>query len=710
MFDNFNFEIAKIFKKAENEMQELKHPYVGSEHLLLAILSNNDKLTKILNNNNLNYKIFKNELINIVGTGSKKSEFSLYTPLLKRVIDNALEDAKENNKGIVTTTHLFLSLLEEAEGIAIRIMMSLNINLDQLYKELKNSSIKHINKLVIYEIGQNLNKSVNLDEKVVAREKELDLIIETLLRKNKNNPLLVGKAGTGKTAIIEELARRIEKKQVTDELINKKIIMLEMSSLVAGTKYRGEFEERLNKIIEEVVNEKDIILFIDEIHTLVNAGGAEGAIDASNILKPYLARGQIKCIGATTTEEYEKYIAKDKALERRFQKILISEPTDEETEIILKAIKKEYEKHHNIKISNKNIKDIIYFANKYIYNKNNPDKCIDVLDSVCAKVKLHNLNNNECNNLKKKLQEVLNKKKNSVINNDYTKALKYKTEENRISKEIDNLNNTYSLQIQKKDILEVIENKTNIPLLENKTELYNNVKKCLINNIIGQDEAINKILLNYKNYLNNKSVIKPLSLLLVGPTGVGKTFTVKTFAKALNINFIRLDMSEYNLDTSVNKLIGVSAGYVGYNDDYVFKQVKLNPYSIILLDEIEKANPKVINLFLQILDEGFITLSNNEKVMFNKSIIFMTSNENISSTVGFSKITLNNPYLSKEIVNRIDEVITYNSIDKKSAIKYINKNIKDVDEEEILNKANYQRYGFRELDRAIKNIEINKII
>ena len=249
--------------------------------------------------------------------------------------------------------------------------MSLNINLDQLYKELKNSSIKHINKLVIYEIGQNLNKSVNLDEKVVAREKELDLIIETLLRKNKNNPLLVGKAGTGKTAIIEELARRIEKKQVTDELINKKIIMLEMSSLVAGTKYRGEFEERLNKIIEEVVNEKDIILFIDEIHTLVNAGGAEGAIDASNILKPYLARGQIKCIGATTTEEYEKYIAKDKALERRFQKILISEPTDEETEIILKAIKKEYEKHHNIKISNKNIKDIIYFANKYIYNKNN---------------------------------------------------------------------------------------------------------------------------------------------------------------------------------------------------------------------------------------------------------------------------------------------------------------------------------------------------
>lgn len=340
MFDNFNFEIAKIFKKAENEMQELKHPYVGSEHLLLAILSNNDKLTKILNNNNLNYKIFKNELINIVGTGSKKSEFSLYTPLLKRVIDNALEDAKEDNKGIVTTTHLFLSLLEEAEGIAIRIMMSLNINLDQLYKELKNSSIKHINKLVIYEIGQNLNKSVNLDEKVVAREKELDLIIETLLRKNKNNPLLVGKAGTGKTAIIEELARRIEKKQVTDELINKKIIMLEMSSLVAGTKYRGEFEERLNKIIEEVVNEKDIILFIDEIHTLIG-NDAAGALDLANMFKEGLSRGTIKMIGATTTYEYEKYIMRDKAFLRRFEKVDVEEPTmDMTVEILMKTLPK----------------------------------------------------------------------------------------------------------------------------------------------------------------------------------------------------------------------------------------------------------------------------------------------------------------------------------------------------------------------------------
>ncbi len=702
MFDNFNFEIANLFKKCEKEMAMLKHPYVGSEHLVLAILSSNDKLTKTLNSYGITYNNFKEELINIVGMGSKKSEIKLYTPLLKRVIEGALSDAKENNGGIVTMTHLFLSLLEESEGIAIRILISLDINLDKLYKELHNTSKQNKEKLTIYEIGHILNKNVNLKEKVVGREKEITLLLETLLRKNKNNPLLVGKAGTGKTAIVEELARRIEMQNVPKELLDKKIIMLEMSSLVAGTKYRGEFEERLNKIITEVINEEDIILFIDEIHTLVNAGGAEGAIDASNILKPYLARGKLKCIGATTTEEYDKFIAKDKALERRFQKIFIQEPNKEDTEFILKAIKKEYEEHHNILITSKNIKDIVYLASKYIYNKNNPDKCIDVLDSVCAKVKLNNLNKLNTSKYEKELINIEKNKEECIIKQDYVNALKNKTKADKIKKEIAFNNKNNCNKITKKDILQVIENKTNIPVLENKTKIYNQLKKDLTENIIGQKRAIEQILKDFKNHQNSS---KPLSLLLSGPTGVGKTFTVKTIAKSLKINLIRLDMSEYNLDTSVNKLIGVSAGYVGYNDDYLFKQVKDNPYSLILLDEIEKASPKVINLFLQILDEGYITTASNEQIKFSNTLIFMTSNANVKNTIGFSSLTVDNNFLSKEIISRIDDVINYESIDKQTAKKYINLKNNNLDEDKILEKSNYQKYGFRELDRCIKAYE-----
>ncbi len=707
MFDNFNFEIAHIFKQAEKEMAELRHPYVGSEHLFLAILNNNDKVSKTLNTYGITYNKFKNELIEIVGIGSKKSDLYLYTPLLKRVIDTALCDAKEDNKGIVTTTHLLLALLEEAEGIAIRILLSLNINLDKLYKELHQKKIRKDGKLTIYEIGHNLNESVDLEEKIVGREEEINLLIETLLRKNKNNPLLVGKAGTGKTAIVEEVARRIEKGNITEELKNKKIILLEMASLVAGTKYRGEFEERLNKIIEEVIAEEDIILFIDEIHTLVNAGGAEGAIDASNILKPYLARGKIKCIGATTTEEFDKYIAHDKALERRFQKILIKEPNEEETEYILKSIKKEYEDHHKIKITNKNIKDIIYLANKYIYNKNNPDKCIDVLDSVCAKVKLKNINDNLKQTYEEELETLKKQKEEYIINQDYVNALKLKTKADNILQKI-NKPEVLKYHILKSDILKVIQNKSNIPLLENKTKIYNNLKKDLTKNIIGQDQALNKILNNFLNKQKSSSN-KPLSLLLTGPTGVGKTYTVKTIAKSLNINLIRIDGSEYNLETSVNKLIGVSAGYVGYNDNYLFKEVLDNPYSLILLDEIEKASPKVINLFLQILDEGYITTSTNEKIKFNNTIIFMTSNANVTSTVGFASKTTNNDLLTKEILNRLDEVIEFQSVNKEVAKQYINLKNKDLDEETILTKSNYQKYGFRELDRTIKSLEVSKI-
>ena len=699
MFDNFNFEITKLFKKCEGEMQELRHPYVGSEHLLLAILSNNDKLTKSLNSFGINYNNFKKELINTVGKGSKKSDLILYTPLLKRVIANALSDAKEDNNGVVTATHLFLSLLEESEGIAIRLLISMDVDLDLLYKDFKKINTKSMGKSLIMELGKNLNNQIDLDENVVGRDKEIDLIVETLLRKNKNNPLLIGKAGTGKTAIVEEIARRIKKDQI-DDLKDYSIIMIDTSSLVAGTKYRGEFEERLNKVIEEVINQQNIILFIDEIHTLVHAGGAEGAIDAANILKPYLARGEIKCIGATTTEEYNKYIAKDKALDRRFQKINIKEPSLDETIYILNKIKEEYENHHDVLITKKNIKDIANYANRYIFNKNNPDKCIDILDSVCAKVKFKNKLKSKKNILQEKLNNILLEKEEYIIKQDYQNALKKKTLENEILKELENSNNSQKLLITKRDILEVIENKSNIPILENRKKIILKLKKCLEKNIFGQDEAIKEIIDTFKHHFHLKN--KPMSILLSGPSGVGKTYTVKTIAKCLNINLIRLDMSEYNLDTSINKLIGVSAGYVGYDDNYIFKDLLEYPYSIILLDEIEKASPKVINLFLQILDEGFITSSKNEKIYFNNTLIFMTSNLNCKNSLGFASSGSQNEFLSKEIMGRIDNIIKYTQISADSAKKYINSKSKTVDIEKVLLESNYQKYGFRELNRCIK--------
>ena len=708
MFENFGFEISKLFKEAEKERYELKHPYVGSEHLLLAILKSKDKIVQKLNSYNLTYDKFKKELIKVVGSATKNSDLNLYTPLLKRVILNALEDAKENNEGIVTTNHLIVSLLEEGEGIAIRLMMGMDIDLDSLYKELHHKNIKD-SKLEIFETGILLNKHINQKEVVVGRSKEINMIIETLLRKKKNNPLLVGKAGVGKTAIVEELTRMIIKKEVPEALIDTKIVMLEMGSLVAGTKYRGEFEEKLTKIIKEIIDEKNIILFIDEIHTMVNAGGAEGAINASDILKPYLARGDIKCIGATTTEEFNKTIAKDKALERRFEYITVEEPGFEETKNILLSIKEEYENHHNIKITNDNINDIVYFANKYIHNKNNPDKSIDLLDTVCAKVK-NNLKNIELlNKLKVNLNNTILEKEKSVLLNNFDAALKYRKEELKLKEQIDLLTKNKSSKITKNDILTVIENKSNVPVLEDKKEIYNRIKNNLTEKIIGQNKAIDKILKNIKVKLNGTN--KPLSLLLVGPTGVGKTETVKVIANAISkkSKLIRLDMSEYNLETSVNKLIGTSAGYVGYDDECVFKQVKTNPFSVILVDEIEKAHPKVLNLFLQILDEGFITDSKGEKIYFENTLIFMTSNVTNTNKMGFNNLVNNNieEILTKEIIGRFDDIIAFDNVDEKTVRKYLEKlDIdKNINFDTIIKESEFAKYGLRNVRNVVSKYQ-----
>ena len=689
MFDKYSFTISKIFKYAEEEMKVLHHPYVGSEHLLLSLLKNSKDVKEIASKYNLTYDNFKKELLLVVGSSSKESAYVLYTPLLKRVINLAMDDAKERKEEL-NSKHLFLALLEEGEGIAIRLLYGMNINLDSMYDELNEREHKTNQKLEILNIGKDLSDVINPDDILVGRDKELNLIIETLIRKNKNNPLLVGDAGVGKTAIVEELVRRINLKEVPKSLQNKRIIMLEMGSLVAGTKYRGEFEEKLTKVIRELENNPNIILFIDEIHTMVNAGGAEGAINASDILKPYLARGKVKIIGATTTHEYNKFILKDKALNRRFELIKICEPSILETEEILNKIKPSFEKHYNIKITQKNISDIVQLTNRYISDRRNPDKSIDILDSVCAMKKVSNKTSNIIDSYKYKKEEIIKLKEEMVKKNDFVRALEYHNEEVKIDK-ILNKKMKQTIKITEQDILNLISRKCNIPII-NKKNKYKELENFLLNNLIGQDEAIKKIIKNMINFDEDK----PLSLLLTGSTGVGKTETVKLISKFLNINLLRLDMSEYNQDITINRLVGSSAGYVGYDDGAIFDSIKMEPFTCILVDELEKASPSVMNLFLQILDEGFVTNAKGEKIDFKNTMIFMTSNVKGTKKIGFmeSSNTYTNDF-SKEFVARFTDIIEFNDITEDMLEAYLKKN--NIKDKSLVKDFDIHKNGFRGL-------------
>ena len=708
MFNNFGFIGSKILKDAEEERKNLSHPYVGSEHLLLAILKNKSKTKEILEDYGLTYKKFRQELINIVGIPKKNIDVNLYTPLLKRILSTALSDAKENNKGIVTESHLLVALLDEGEGIAIRIMIGMNINIDDLYDELriKPQDIKK-EKLEIFTVGRVLNDRVDEFDEVIGRTKEINEVIEVLLRKKKSNPLLIGPAGVGKTAIVEELARRINAKDVPYPLLNKKIIDLPMGDLVSGTKYRGEFEERLTKIIKEVIKNKDIILFIDEVHTMVNAGGAEGAINAGDILKPYLARGELKVIGATTTEEYEKFIAKDKALERRFETIFVKEPTLDEAKEILLGLKSSYENHHNIKITNKNIDDIVFLANKYLFKKKNPDKTIDLLDSACAYVKRKNILKEDLIALEQKVEALTKQKEKYVLDNLFDKALDTCLKLNEIEQEINALKQNKSDEITYMDILKVIEQKSNIPLFINKDELLNKIKEALFVNILYEDKALNKLIDNLKIFYNNE---RSLKLLLTGPSGVGKTSCVKILKEVTKNNLIRLDMSEYKDQTSLSKLIGTHGGYIGYNDPFIFKEVKYNPYSIILVDELEKAHSSIINLFLQIMDEGFIHDAHGETIDFSHTLIIMTSNVGGKENVGFINQGSEElqEFFSEEFLGRFDDIISFNKITKEQALTFLKTKLKDdtINYEELLKDTSYEKYGFRYLKKLIDKYQL----
>ncbi len=631
MKKEYSNEIISLFKQMEEERYLLKHPFVGSEHLILAAIKKDEYIRNIFKKYDITYDNFKDELVKIVGTPKKNVDFNLYTPLLKRVISEALVNAKDNKEKLKTKDFI-VSILEEGEGVGIRILLGMDIDIDDLYESLSDKKDKEKNSKISF--GKNLSETVNMDEITVGRDNELEFVIETLLRKKKSNPLLIGDAGVGKTAIVEELARRINKKEVPLSLQKYKIISIEMSSLVSGTKYRGEFEEKLTKVIEEIESKKNIILFIDEIHTMVAAGGAEGAISAGDIFKPYLARETIKVIGATTTQEYDKYFAKDKALSRRFEIINIKEPSITETIEILNKIKKEYENHHNIKISKNNLSQIVNLTDKYITSRKNPDKSIDFLDSVCSMLTLKNDKSKTINKYLDKLVKLKEEKEKNVSENNFAKAINIHEEEILFERKIKEVNN-YKNKISDKDILKVLEAKTKIPFLEDNNKIIHELKDHLKNNI---DEKNNVKLCNFvKDKLENLDKVKVLKQ--IGENKEIKNCIIKALEKVFEnkINTIKLDGSDLSLDNSISKLIGASAGYVGYNDEYIFSKLKYNPFSIIVIDNYEEVSLSIKNLIEFIKENNYVCDSKGEKISFASSFIILNSNEKTIKNVGFYK-------------------------------------------------------------------------
>ena len=743
----FSEEVQKILKKAKIEMQKLKHAFIGSEHLILSILNEDNIVSNKLKEYQVTYNNFRDTLINIVGIGKSVNNYFIYTPLLKRVLEEASIDAKEAKVSEVSLNTLFLAILDEGEGVGIRILYKLSVDVDKLYEEMNDQRInKSIpKKLTINDCSVDFTKKAKDNEfdPLIGRDREVSELIEILSRRNKNNPLLIGEAGVGKTAIVEELAKRIIKGMVPEKLKNTRILSLSMASCVSGTKYRGEFEERITKIIKELETNRDIIIFIDEIHTLVGAGGAEGAIDASNILKPALARGNIKVIGATTINEYKDSICKDKALNRRFQTILIKENTVEETKTILYKLKPIYEDYHHVLINDNILDKIVELSNKYISDKKNPDKSIDILDTICTKVSLKKSNNiKKIDNLRVELESIQKEKNDLIIKGHYNEAFKVRDNEMEIESRI----NKISLSMKKdkkrsitiKDVMEVISNKANIPIysVNNSINNVNGLEKYLKKMIIGQDNVIDEILsITRKIYLGFKNDL-PYSILLVGKSGVGKTMLVKEYSKYLKIPLIKMDMSEYKEAHTISKIIGSPPGYVGYNDyGTIVEKLRNNPHCILLLDEIEKACSEVINIFLQVLDEGIITDSHGNSINVKNSIIIMTSNLGSNKdSIGFNKVINNKDeireILSTSFVNRINKIIYFNSLNEEDIRKIINKKIKDIIKkyskynfkindnkttvDELIKESEYLLYGARRINKILEdkidNIVIDGII
>lgn len=739
MFSKFTEDAQKILIMSKREMQELKHPYVSSEHLLLSILHYaNKNFLSFLEQYNLTYSSFKNKLIDVIGMGSKQTKWFLYTPLLKKIIENAILDSKDENTD-VSVEQLFLSLLEEGEGVANRIMMSMDIDLDSLYEQFSNQLIREgksiSTKLAIEDVAVDFTEEArngNFDP-VIGRDEEICHMIEILLRRKKCNPLLIGDAGVGKTALVEELARRIVLGLVPNELKNMRILSVAISSLVAGTKYRGEFEERINKMIEEIEQVPNIILFIDEIHTIIGAGGAEGAIDASNILKPYLARGKIKVIGATTKLEYMKFLEGDKAFDRRFQKIIIEEPNLENVKSILLHLKEIYENFYGIILTDDILFSVAELSERYISNGKQPDKAIDLLDESCSKlVSMNTLTNKKVQQLQLELSEIIESKNKYIVEHNFKEATLLREKEHFLQSKINRLlaKSQTSLKpaLSIDVIYDVIYSKTKIPIKKILNLNSESLKRELERVVFGQDEAVS--ILSKTIFSRSHDRKTPKSFLLVGKSGLGKTLLVRKFANLLYPKdaFIKLDMSEYRDSNSVSKILGSPPGYVGYQDkNTVLEKIKMHSYSVLLLDEVEKSHPSVLKLFLQVLDDGVMTTAYGDTVDFSNVVIFMTSNLGSSKeSLGFLENDKSfikkdlKDFFGPELINRIDAILYFypfsSDVIDKVILQKIRNKFSDISLEqtksilkEIKKNCQYQEYGARKIDKLLEQIDLNTV-
>ena len=724
MEKSYSDSAKNVLEIAKEQAQNFHHRIIGTEHVLLAlVIEANGDAGKLLRERNVTPTLVREEIERYTGYGSSpKATYMEMSPRLSLVLNFAKQKADELGIAQIETKHILLGLLASDQILASLILKNIGVDPRDLSQDVNDSfmdgsgeadNVLGISSATGMKKGKsltpNLDKvSVNLNKRaregaidpVIGRDKEIKRVIQILSRRTKNNPVLVGEPGVGKTAVAQGIAAAIVNHEVPDTLAKKRVMALDMGSLIAGTKYRGEFEDRMKKILKEIQQDGSVILFVDEMHTLIGAGGAEGAIDASNILKPSLARGDIQMIGATTFDEYQKYIEKDQALARRFQQVKIGEPSKEETVDILKGLRPKYEKFHNVKIEDEAINDAVEFSTRYIANRFLPDKAIDLIDEASAAVKIQAIGKSDprLTKLDTQINDVIHQKEQAAENQNFVQAAKLRDEENKLTQDRDKLIEKVENKNSKKSIVDsdkiaqIVSEWTGVPVTRMKkseTKRLAHLESILHERVIGQDEAISAVSRAIRRSRSGiKDENRPIgSFLFLGPTGVGKTELAKALAAAVfgsERNIIRVDMSEYMDQIATSKLIGSAPGYVGYEEGgQLSERVRRNPYSVILLDEVEKAHPDVFNLLLQVLDEGFLTDSKGRKVDFRNTIIIMTSNLGSRSlqedkTVGFAadnadknklqqeKVTAAvKQFFRPEFLNRIDETVVFDSLTKK---------------------------------------------
>ncbi len=768
MFGRFTERAQKVLALAQEEAIRLGHNNIGTEHILLGLVREGDGIAaKALYALGLTADQIQGEVEKLIGRGQEGTQTIHYTPRAKKVIELSMDEARKLGHSYVGTEHILLGLIREGEGVAARVLSNLGVSLNKARQQVlqllgSNESAGHqgntaaANTPTLDSLARDLTvvaREGSLDP-VIGRAKEIQRVIEVLSRRTKNNPVLIGEPGVGKTAIAEGLAQQIVNNEVPEILRDKRVMTLDMGTVVAGTKYRGEFEDRLKKVMDEIRQAGNIILFIDELHTLIGAGGAEGAIDASNILKPSLARGELQCIGATTLDEYRKYIEKDAALERRFQPIQVDEPTVEESIQILKGLRDRYEAHHRVSITDEAIEAAVKLSDRYISDRFLPDKAIDLIDEAGSKVRLRSYTTPpNLKELEVQLEEVRKEKDASVQSQEFEKAASLRDTEQRLREKLEETKKTWKEQQGKEnsevtvdDIATVVSNWTGVPvtrLAQTESDKLLNMENILHNRVVGQEEAVRAVAKAVRRARAGlKDPKRPVgSFIFLGPTGVGKTELARALAEAIfgdEDAMIRVDMSEFMEKHSTSRLVGSPPGYVGYDEGgQLTEKVRRKPYSVVLLDEIEKAHPDVFNILLQVLEDGRLTDSKGRTVDFRNTILIMTSNVGASALqrnkyVGFNIQDEGTDYkdmkgkvleeLKKafrpEFLNRIDEMIVFHSLEKKHLQEIvhlmIDQLVKRLNEQEIyveLTETAIEKiaaegydpeYGARPLRRAIQ--------